>query len=58
MTAFSIALLGDHPDPISLYRMGYNLWWVTLGNVIGGALFMGMSYWAATPDKAPLKRLG
>ena len=51
MTAFSVALLGDHPSTISLYRMGYNLLWVTLGNIVGGALFMGTGYWAATPSE-------
>ena len=51
MTAFSVALLGDHPSTISLYGMGYNLLWVTLGNIVGGALFMGTGYWAATPSE-------
>ena len=53
MTVFSIALLGDHPDTISLLGAGYNLLWVTLGNIGGGALFMGMAYWLATPGTSP-----
>jgi formate/nitrite transporter FocA (FNT family) len=25
--------------------MGYNLFWVTLGNILGGMLFVGAAYW-------------
>ena len=50
MTVFSIALLGDHPDSISLLGAAYNLLWVTLGNIGGGSLFMGMAYCLATPN--------
>ncbi|MBE9536546.1 MAG: nitrite transporter NirC [Proteobacteria bacterium] len=53
MTVFSIALLGEHPDTISLLGAAYNLFWVTLGNIGGGALFMGMAYWLATPNARP-----
>ncbi len=49
MTIFVIALLGEHPDTVSLAGMGYNLFWVTLGNIIAGALFMAVAYWRATP---------
>lgn len=45
MTLFSIALLGEHPDTVSLAGMGHNLLWVTLGNTISGALFMATAYW-------------
>jgi nitrite transporter NirC len=48
MTLFSIALLTEHPDTISLTGMGYNLLWVTLGNMVAGALIMGVGYWAAS----------
>ncbi|WP_041358209.1 formate/nitrite transporter family protein [Nitrobacter hamburgensis] len=36
MTLFSIALLGQHPDLMSVGGMFYNLLWVTLGNAIAG----------------------
>jgi len=49
MTIFSIALLGDHPDAISLSGMGHNLFWVTIGNAISGSLFVGGAYWMASP---------
>jgi nitrite transporter NirC len=47
MTIFAIALLGNPPDTITLGGAAYNLFWVTLGNIIAGALFMGAGYWAA-----------
>ncbi len=45
MTLFSIALLGQHPATVSLSGMGYNLLWVTLGNLLSGSLFMAVGYW-------------
>jgi nitrite transporter NirC len=45
MTLFSIALLGKHPESVSLLGMGYNLLWVTLGNLLSGGLFMAVGYW-------------
>jgi len=56
MTLLSIALLGDHPDTISLMGLGYNLLWVTLGNIVSGALFVGVGYWAVSrpPERRPM----
>lgn len=48
MTIFSIALLGDHPDTVSLAGMGHNLLWATLGNTISGTFFMAAAYWFAS----------
>ena len=45
MTLLTIALLGDHPDTVSLAGMGYNLLWVTLGNIVSGAGIMALGYW-------------
>ena len=45
MTLFSIALLGEHPEAVSLYGAGYNLFWVTIGNILSGSLFMAGGYW-------------
>jgi nitrite transporter NirC len=42
---FSIALLGEHPETVSLGGMGYNLLWVSLGNLLSGSLFMAVGYW-------------
>ena len=50
MTIFVIALLGEHPATVSLAGMVHNLLWVTLGNAVAGAVFMGMGYCRATPE--------
>jgi hypothetical protein len=49
MAVFSIALLGEHPDSVSLFGMFYNLLFVTLGNLVSGSLFMAIGYWASSP---------
>lgn len=52
MTLLSIALLGNHPETISLAGMMYNLFWVSLGNIIAGVVFMAVGYWvAAKPER-------
>lgn len=45
MTLLSLALIGNHPDSVSIGGMAYNLLWVTLGNIVSGAVFMGAAYW-------------
>jgi len=45
MSIFTISLLGDHPDTVTLYGLLYNLAWVSFGNVIGGAGFIGVAYY-------------
>ncbi len=52
MTLFSIALLGEHPETVSLSGMAYNLLWVTLGNIISGSLFMAVGYWLYSGKKS------
>jgi nitrite transporter NirC len=49
MTIFSIALLGNHPASVTLGGAFYNLLWVTIGNIIGGGVFVAMGYLAASP---------
>ncbi len=55
MTIFGIALLGEHPDTVSLAGMGHNLLWVTLGNTISGTLFMATAYWFTSGSSATIK---
>jgi len=38
-----LALFGNHPDTVSWGGLAHNLLWVTLGNAISGALFMGVA---------------
>ncbi|MDB5458448.1 MAG: nitrite transporter NirC [Caulobacteraceae bacterium] len=45
MFAFAVALLGPHPATISLSGALHNELWVTLGNLVGGAVFMALGYW-------------
>jgi len=52
MTVFAVALLGNHPPSVSVGGAGYNLLWVTLGNVIGGAGFVALGYLGASPKAA------
>lgn len=57
MTVLSIALLGDHPASVSLGGMAYNLLWVTIGNIIGGAIFVGLGYWLANTEEVKVPRV-
>jgi nitrite transporter NirC len=52
MTLFAIALLGHHPDTVTLGGMFYNLLWVSLGNIVAGAVFMGGAYFLASGKPA------
>ncbi len=45
MTIFTISLLGSNPDTVTVSGLLYNLGWVSLGNVIGGAGFIGVAYY-------------
>ncbi|MBB3388369.1 nitrite transporter NirC [Rhizobium sp. BK275] len=45
MFTFSMALMGEHPANITLAAAIHNLIWVTIGNLIGGAVFMALGYW-------------
>ncbi|GBF77171.1 transporter [Paenibacillus sp. 598K] len=50
MTLLSLAwLLPGHPDTITLGGWLHNMLPVTLGNIVGGALFMGLAYWYVSP---------
>lgn len=44
MTVFSISLLGAHGEAVTISSTLYNLVWVSLGNLIGGAGFIGVGY--------------
>jgi len=45
MTVFTISLLTTHPESVSVVGGAYNLAWVSVGNVIGGAGFIGVAYY-------------
>jgi nitrite transporter len=48
MTLFSIALMAEHPANVTIGGMGWNLLWVTIGNIISGAGIMGVGCWTAS----------
>lgn len=44
LSLFAIALLSPHPDTITISGAIHNLVPVTIGNIIGGSVFVGMVY--------------
>lgn len=45
MTVFTISILGAHADGVTPISAWYNLIWVSFGNIIGGAGFIGVAYY-------------
>ncbi len=54
MTLFLIALLGHHPETVTWAGLVHNLLWVTLGNIVAGAVFMGLGYTVASASPAAI----
>ncbi|MGG2027751.1 formate/nitrite transporter family protein [Gottfriedia sp. S16(2024)] len=50
MTLLSISLLIKHPETVTLAGMISNLVPVTLGNILGGSLFVGAAYWISSSE--------
>lgn len=46
-----INILIPHPMQISMAGFWYNMTAVTLGNIVGGAFFVGMAYWYISKNK-------
>ncbi|MFN3565032.1 MAG: formate/nitrite transporter family protein [Burkholderiaceae bacterium] len=44
MTLLLAALAGAHPATVTWAGFGHNMLWVTLGNLVGGGVFVGLSY--------------
>ena len=56
MTLLGLALVGNHPETVSVAGFAWNLAWVTLGNAVGGAVFVAGAYYVSTyglPSAAP-----
>jgi len=51
-------LLGEHPDTVTWGGLVYNLFWVSLGNIVAGAGFMGVGYWLMSRPYAQPTPLG
>jgi nitrite transporter NirC len=55
MCGLMLALLIPHGEAITWGGYGYNLALATLGNIIGGAIFVGGAYWVGSPKAWGLK---
>ncbi|ERN52135.1 formate/nitrite transporter family protein [Alkalihalophilus marmarensis] len=55
MTVLGLALVHPHPETITIAGFVHNLIPVTLGNIVGGALFVGALYWMINPLKSKEK---
>jgi nitrite transporter NirC len=51
MTLLTIALMIPHKANISVGAYVHNLTAVTLGNIVGGAIFVGLAYWYISKEK-------
>jgi nitrite transporter NirC len=45
MFSFALGLMAAHPNSITLAGAIHNEFFVTLGNLVGGAIFMSLGYW-------------
>jgi nitrite transporter NirC len=43
-------LVPNHGPDVTLGLYGYNLFWATLGNIVGGAVFVAGLYWLGSPE--------
>jgi nitrite transporter NirC len=50
MFGLALGLFVPHPETISWSGYWYNLVLATLGNIVGGALFVGGMYWLGSPE--------
>ncbi|CAG9614009.1 Nitrite transporter NirC [Bacillus rhizoplanae] len=55
LSLFTISLVSPHPDTISFAGAIHNLIPVTIGNIIGGSVFVGMVYHYLTITKSNLE---
>ena len=56
MTLLGLALVGNHPETVSIAGFAWNLAWVTAGNAVGGAVFVAGAYYVSSfglPRAAP-----
>jgi nitrite transporter NirC len=58
MTLLGLALAGNHPETVSLAGFAWNLVWVTLGNIVGGAIFVAGAYYVSTHGFPRVARAG
>jgi nitrite transporter len=49
MCGLMLGLLLPHGETITWTGYSNNLWWATVGNIVGGALFVAGMYWVGSP---------
>lgn len=52
MTLLLAALAGQHPSSVSVFGLGHNLLWVTVGNLVGGGVFVAGAYWVISSEQS------
>ncbi|MFW5433044.1 formate/nitrite transporter family protein [Paenibacillus apiarius] len=58
MSLMTVALLlPQHPDTITLAGWLHNMVPVTLGNIVGGAVFVGIAYWFISPVRSARSKI-
>jgi nitrite transporter NirC len=50
MTVFSVSLFEGGSETVTVLGAWRNLFWVTIGNIIGGSVCMGLFYYIASPS--------
>ncbi len=58
MTVFGVSALAGGMENLNLAGIGHNLLWVTVGNILSGALFLGLGYWLADGSPRETKASG
>ncbi|MPM80710.1 hypothetical protein SDC9_127760 [bioreactor metagenome] len=51
MTLLAIGLFIPHPATVTLNGYIYNIGIVTLGNMVGGIIFVALAYWYISKEK-------
>lgn len=51
MSLFSVALMLPHHEALTIGAVLHNLSWVTLGNIVGGSIFLALPYWYVSQGK-------
>ena len=55
MTLLSLAIIGRHAETATWVGALYNLSWVTVGNILGGAVMVGGLYWLSDARSSQVK---
>ncbi|MBL4692854.1 MAG: formate/nitrite transporter family protein [Magnetovibrio sp.] len=51
MTVFTVSMMGSHPEGVNFSGILYNLFFASVGNTLGGAIFIGGGYYLTDHNK-------